>query len=68
MEINRSALCLFAMSARLCNGIKTSVLRVYTIFKEGNLACILAPSSNAIFNAMCFSLESLPKHPESCPP
>ena len=44
MEMNRSALALLAISARLSSGINTSLSRVYTTFTSGQFLFICLPN------------------------
>ena len=44
MEMNKSALALLAISARLSSGINTSLSRVYTTFTSGQFLFICLPN------------------------
>ena len=66
--MNRSALALFAMSARLASGIFTSVVLVNMTFIPGYFFFIISASSFDTLMFTSFSLALFPNAPGSIPP
>ena len=67
-EMNKSALFRLAILARSCNGMNTSVLRVYITLTSPQLLSTYLPKAKATFRLMSFSREYAPNAPVSWPP